>query len=994
MKSKISTLILLGIATSLTFILWASLAETNTPVKHVSHIEPTPELEESIIPKEVPYTDNVSNAWVDETLSKLSLREKIAQFFMVAVYPKQNEVHFQHIDSLVSKHGIGGIIVFQGDRDQAKKAIKRYQGKASIPLLTAMDAEWGPSMRLSNEPRFPYAITIGAANDPALSQHIGALMGQECRDLGVHLNFAPVADVNSNPKNPVIGYRSFGENPRNVGKHVAATVIGMEGQSVLTSIKHFPGHGDTDTDSHKELPLVNNSYLQIRAIDFVPFQDGIDAGASTVMIAHLNVPALDSTGTPSSLSKPIIHGYLKGELGYNGLIVSDALGMKGVSNKYGKTEVVVKAFEAGCDILLMPGSVVKAIDAIKAKVNAGEISEEEINIRCKRVLAAKHKSIVAPKPMKEYTESERDLYRKLIFEKAITVLKNDNDVLPINRFDKKIAVVTVGKFTGSVRPAMDKVTKVDHFSYKTGSEALSKFGPKIGQYDMVISTLHAGSMRPSGNYKLPTGWKSWLTKLGTAKESALALFGSPLALKDVKEIDAIDAVAIGYENNSLMQDRMGQFLMGTFGSSGKLPVTVDSRFKVGHGLEVKWGGRLKDSQPEELGINPEKLKQIDSIAMLGVRNGAYPGCQVAVAIEGKLIYEKSYGHHTYSKKQEVQNTDVYDIASITKIAASTLSIMHLNSEDKFNLAGTLGDYIPEITGDSPFNNIVLRQMLSHQAGLTPWIPFYTKTLEEDKSLSPKFYAKAPSDSFNVKVSDNLWIRGDYEDVMYQTMLNSTLGPKRYKYSDVGYYFIKKIVEKQSGQSLDQFVLSEFYAPMGLQYMRYNPLEHFEKSQITPTENDKIFRKQQIHGYVHDQGAAMVGGVGGHAGLFSNAGDLASLMQLFLNNGYYGQNYIKEQVLKEYTDCQFCSTNRRGAGFDKPVREGKGGPSSNKVSLKSFGHTGFTGTIAWADPENQVNYVFLSNRVYQDAENWKLVRMDIRTKIQDVIYEALVEAKLK
>ncbi|MDB3907690.1 serine hydrolase, partial [Crocinitomicaceae bacterium] len=443
-------------------------------------------------------------------------------------------------------------------------------------------------------------------------------------------------------------------------------------------------------------------------------------------------------------------------------------------------------------------------------------------------------------------------------------------------------------------------------------------------------------------------------------------------------------------NNALMQDRMGQFLMGTFASSGKLPVTIDDRFKVGHGVKVKWSGRLKDSQPEELGINPEKLQQIDSIAMAGVRNGAYPGCQVAVAIEGKLIYQKSYGHHTYSKTQEVQNTDLYDIASITKVAASTLSIMHLNSEETFNLSGTLGEYIPEITGESPFKNIVLRQMLSHQAGLTPWIPFYTKTLVE-KQLSSEFYATSPSDTFNVKVADDLWIRGDYEDVMYQTMLSSTLGPKRYKYSDVGYYFIKKIVEKQSQQSLDEFVTNEFYEPMGLQYMRYNPLNYFEKSQITPTENDQIFRKQQIHGYVHDQGAAMVGGVGGHAGLFSNATDLASLMQLFLNNGYYGQQYVKEQVIEEYTDCQFCSTNRRGAGFDKPIRSGKGGPSSNKVSLKSFGHTGFTGTMAWADPENQINYVFLSNRVYQDAENWKLVKMDIRTKIQDVIYDALASA---
>lgn len=988
MKSKFSTLILVGIVSSISFLLWASLT-VEQPNGAISNAE-IPEIAPQI-PDAVPYTDNVSNSWVDSTLNKLTLREKIAQFFMVAVYPKQSEAHFRHIDSLVERHGIGGIIVFQGNREQAVKAIKRCQSKATVPLLTSMDAEWGPSMRLTGEPRFPYAITIGAANDPELSKHIGALMGQECREMGIHLNFAPVADVNSNPKNPVIGFRSFGENPRLVGKHVAATVKGMEGQSVLSSIKHFPGHGDTDADSHYELPVVNNSYLQIRAIDFIPFADGIDAGASTVMIAHLNVPSLDSTGTPSSLSKPIIHGFLKGELQYDGLVVSDALGMKAVADRYGRTEVVVKAFEAGCDILLMPESVVHAIDAIETKVKSGAISEEEINIRCKRVLAAKYKAVIAPKPMQEYSDAELDLYRKLVFEKAITVLKNENEVLPIQRFDQKIAVVTVGKYTSGVRPAMDAVTQVDHFHYKTGSEALSKFGPKMAKYDLVISTLHAGSMRPKGNYKLPAGWKSWLTKLGTAKQSALALFGSPLALKNVREIDAIDAVAIGYENNNLMQDRMGQFLMGTFASTGKLPVTVDSRFKVGYGVEVAWGGRLKASQPEELGIDPEMLKEIDEIAMKGIAQGAYPGCQIVVAIEGKLIYQKSFGHHTYGKKQAVKDTDVYDIASITKIASSTLSVMKLNSEGTFNLSATLGEYIPEVTKESPFGNIVLRDMLSHQAGLTPWIPFYTDT-QVDGQLSSKYYAKTKSDSFNVKVADNLWIRGDYEDVMYNRMLNSTLGLKRYKYSDVGYYFIKKIVEKQSGMSLDDFVTSNFYEPMGLQYMRYNPLEHFNRSGITPTENDQIFRKQQVHGYVHDQGAAMIGGVAGHAGLFSNATDLASLMQLFLNKGSYGQQYLSDQVIEEYTDCQFCATSRRGAGFDKPTRDRKGGPSSNKASLKSFGHTGFTGTIAWADPENQVNYVFLSNRVYQDAENWKLVKLNIRTEIQDVIYDALASAK--
>ena len=282
---------------------------------------------------------------------------KIGQFFMVAAYSNKGEDHLKEIDSLVLKEKVGGIIFFQGQRENLVTAIERFQTKAKTPLLIGMDAEWGVQMRLFGEERFPYNYTLGAANDPKLTERIAQMMGQECRELGIHINFAPVADVNSNPDNPVIGFRSYGENPKDVAMHVEAAVKGMESQGVLTSIKHFPGHGDTDTDSHFELPVVNNSYAQINAIDFFPFRSGIRAGASSVMIGHLNVPALDPSGTPSSLSKPTIHNYLKGELGFNGLVISDALGMKAVADKYGKTEVCVKAFQAGCDILLFPETV-------------------------------------------------------------------------------------------------------------------------------------------------------------------------------------------------------------------------------------------------------------------------------------------------------------------------------------------------------------------------------------------------------------------------------------------------------------------------------------------------------------------------------------------------------------------------------------------------------------------------------------------------------------
>jgi len=945
------------------------------------------------IRQEVFITTSVStNSWVEQQLTSMTLREKIGQFFMVAAYSGKDETHHKEIDSLIIKDKVGGIIFFQGNKTNLQTSINRFQSKAKTPLLIGMDAEWGVSMRLDDADRFPYNYTIGAADNIEMTERIAEMMGQECRELGIHINFAPVADVNSNPNNPVIGFRAFGENPKDVAAHVEAAVKGMEKQSVLTSIKHFPGHGDTDVDSHLELPLVNNTYAQINAIDFFPFRSGIRAGASSVMIGHLNVPALDPSGTPSSLSALTIQKYLIGELGFKGLIISDALGMKAVADRYGKIDVVVKAFQAGCDILLFPENVGGSIDAIEKKVNSGEIPLEEINRRCAKVLMAKHKSIIAPKDYKKYTSEEIEWTKKELFEKAITVVKNNDELLPIQRFDQKIVHVTIGDEAPALVKSMDLVTPIRHIHFKDGVAAL-KWKDSVQSFDFVFTSLHASTVRAKNDYGMPTKWREWLSVLSPNKKNVVALFGNPLVLKENVDLSNIHAVVVGYENHELLQDRMGQFLMGTFGSNGRLPFTVNTEFGRGKGEKVTSSGRLKDSQPEELGISRDKLQKIDDIVERSIEAGAFPGCQIVVAIEGSIIYRKSFGNHTYDKTtMPVQNSDLYDIASVTKIAASTLSMMYLESKEEVNLDNQLQDLIPELVEGTRYGTIRIKNMMAHQAGLVPWIPFYTKTLVAGQ-LSPELYVTKKSVEFNTQVGDNLWIKSGYADQIYADILAAGLNAPKYKYSDVGYYFLKKIIEKKTSKSLDEFVEDEFYKPMGLKYMCYNPLRYFSKTQITPTENDLIFRKQQVHGFVHDQGAAMMGGVGGHAGVFSNASDLAQLMQLFLNKGSFGgEKYIAPEVIDRYTACQFCPSNRRGAGFDKPTTNRVGGPASSSVSLSSFGHSGFTGTLAWADPENKVNYVFLSNRVYTDAENWKIVKMNIRTEIQDVIYEALNSRK--
>lgn len=939
--------------------------------------------------RELPYFLRESPQWALEKLETLSLREKIAQSFMIAAYPNKDEKHFQELDDLILQQKIGGLIYFQGDRVQMNRHMDRVKSLSKIPLLMGIDAEWGSAMRLFNEPRFPYALTIGAANSPEHTEVIAEAMGQELRELGIHLNFAPVVDVNSNPNNPVIGFRSFGEDARKVGLQGVAMIKGMESHQVLTCMKHFPGHGDTDLDSHFDLPTVNRTLLEMDVVDWTPFKMGRLAGASSVMMAHLNVPALDSSGTPSSLSKVVIQDYLIGRLKFSGLIISDALNMKAVSDRFGKVEVAKMAYLAGNDILLYPEDVKGAIDAIENAVLNGEILESEVDKKCIKILRAKYYSIIKKSPIKKIDAYLLENSKNRIYENAITVLKNEK-AIPIGRLDRKLAILSVGSRTESFVEMVNEYASPDTFHAFTADEALRRFSDTLSQYDVILVNLHAKSMLPKNGYGFPANWQRMVQSLPKNASVILSFFGNPYVLSDFEVLPEVDAVVMGYENHPLAQHWTAQLLFGGYSAQGKLPVTLNQHFPVEFGQSTPAASRLKYTQPEELGIKRAKLAEIDSLAWKGIREKAYPGCQIVAAKDGKVFYRKSFGYLAYDQPQMVNNATVYDMASITKIAASTISLMRLNDLNMFSLDSTLHSYIPEITGGTVYSKTKLKDMMTHQAGFSPWIPFYTKTMESGK-LKRHIYTSVQNDSMNCKVADSIYILNSYEDTMIHRILRTPLKAKSYKYSDLGYYFNKRIIENLSKKKMDDFVTSYFYASMGLKSTRYNPLNFYDRSNISPTEVDSYYRNQVIQGYVHDMGAAMQGGVGGHAGLFSNATDLAALMQMLLNNGVYGgERYLSEKVIKEYTSCQYCPGNRRGAGFDKPVRSLDGGPTCNRVSLKSYGHSGFTGTQVWADPEHGINYVFLSNRTYPTAENNKLLKMGIRTEVQRVIYEAVLD----
>jgi beta-glucosidase-like glycosyl hydrolase/CubicO group peptidase (beta-lactamase class C family) len=885
------------------------------------------------------------------------------------------------------------VIFFQGDTEAQKSMTQRLQAKSKVPLLMGMDAEWGPAMRLSDSRKFPYQLTMAAARDEKLTKELAYWIGRECADLGVHLNFAPVADINTNPKNPIIGFRAFGENPRSVAAQTVAFVEGMEHAGVLACVKHFPGHGDTDKDSHHDLPLVRLTMKQFEAVNFLPFVRSIQAGVSAVMVAHLETPALDSLSKASSLSSIVIQDILQGNLQFEGLVISDALNMKAVANQYAKQEVVVRAFLAGNDILLFPESVGEAIQAISKEIDKGKITEKDLNARCKKILKAKYWALQKQKKNKALSSDENiqiDILIRKTVAQATTILRNQNNLLPFRDMSPKTAIVVLGENTALVEERLLDYCDATVFKAEKQTD-LAKIKTDLAPYRRVISVFAAKHNWHTKSFGLPEFWKEYANGISKDQEQIALFLANPYALVDEKIVERFDAFVLAYENSIYTQDLAPQVLMGALPAQGKLPFTLNDIARD-FGFDYAANGRLQFVLPEEIGLFSEDLKQIGTIAMKGINEGAYPGCQIVAAKDGKVFYRQNFGHLDYSKKQAVNHETIYDLASITKVASSTLSLMHLTDQQLLDVNKKLGDYMPERLAGTPHQNLVLKSILTHQAGFTPWIPFWKKTMEGNV-WNPNFYSTTQKHGFDYKVADGLYMRNDYRDSLFQTIFKHNLNPGQgYKYSDLGYYFMQEIIEQNTAQRLDQFTRGNFYAPMGLG-TRYNPLEAYSKTNIAPTEDDKLFRKQLIHGYVHDQGAAMVGGVAGHAGLFSNATDLAALMQMLLNNGEYGgQRYLSKEVIEQFNKCQFCGSNRRALGFDKPVKGG-GGPTCDLVSPQSYGHTGFTGTIAWADPVTGINYVFLSNRVNTDAENKKIITMGTRTEIQKVIYQALGRRKV-
>jgi beta-N-acetylhexosaminidase len=942
----------------------------------------------------------VNGKWADSVLKTFSDRDKIAQLFMVAAYSNKDQKHVDDIKKLVSEYHIGGLIFFQGGPVRQARLTNIYQKISPSPLFIAMDAEWGLSMRLDSTIRFPKQMTLGALPSDSLVYDMGNEIARQCKRLGVQISFSPVADINNNSLNPVINYRSFGENRELVTQRSLAYMKGLQDQKIIATAKHFPGHGDVETDSHLALPQINHSLSHLDSLEFYPFKKLIQSGLSAMMVAHLFIPVLEPTqNMATTLSNKVVTELLKTQMKFEGLIFTDALNMKGVSSFYKPGEVDVKALLAGNDVLLFPEDVPKAIQMIETAIKNGEITMAEIEKRCLKILKAKewtglnHLQEIDLNNLTEdlNTIKGRAVNRRL-FAESITLLENEDEIVPLKELDTlKIAVLNIGDTLNNVfQKSIQRYAKTDIFqvSSQPKGKEWGNLLTDIHAYDLVIIGLYGNSAGVKTNYGISEEAIALINVLQSKHRVIVSLFANPYALNKMDGATLWDGLLVAYENTVEAKDYAGQIIFGGEKCRGKLPVTASKYYKYGDGIKMNKRVRLSYVLPEEIGVNSEDLKRVEELAVEQIQDSAFPGCQILAAKNGRVFYYQSFGYHTYDSVINVKNSDLYDLASVTKILSTVSATMYQNDKNQIHLDSTLGDYLPDVVDSSEYSKTVLRDMLSHQAKFQAWIPFYSSTMKEG-IWSDLVYRTSPMEGYSKRVAENLYILDTYNDSILKRIRNAELlKKKKYLYSDMGYYFLQEIIERQTKTALNVFVDSIFYQPLGLQSLGYLPRKKFALEEIAPTEDDQIFRKQLIHGDVHDQGAAMLGGVAGHAGLFGNAHDVAVMMQMLMNYGQYGgERFLSEKVVKEFTACQFCETNRRGAGFDRPTF-GDVGPTCECVSALSFGHTGFTGITTWADPESGVVYVFLSNRSYPIADNPKILKSGVRTKIQQAFYNAL------
>lgn len=954
--------------------------------------------------------------WVDSVFNKMSLKEKVGQLFVYTIAPVDTKANIALLRDAVNNHKVGGLLFSKGELETQAIITNQAQEMAKTPLMITFDGEWGLSMRIKNTPVYSRNMVLGCVSDELLIYEYGKEVARQCRELGIHVNFAPDADVNINPNNPVINTRSFGEDPKNVSDKVILYSSGLESGGVLSVSKHFPGHGDTETDSHHTLPFLNFTRERLDSIELYPFKQAIRAGLGGMMVGHLEVPVLEpQKGLPSSLSRNVVQHLLREELGFKGLIFTDALAMKGVS---GTRYLSLAAIKAGNDMVLTPRNLKEEVEAVIQAVKNDELSEEVINEKCRRVLMYKYALGVANQQKIQIsglsyrinTPYARDLGNRLN-EAAVTVANNKDQILPLHSDVKKIAMINVGTAGGNAafEQALRKDVAVKRIQLKPQTLAAERktLRDTLATYKRVVVCISDKQLAP---------YKEFFSELPPELPVIYVFFTPEKPMIQLeKGLSNADAVILAHSTEKNIQEHVAKILFGKAAANGRLATSVGNVFRAGDGVSIT-PQTAHHFIPEEYGIQSKVLNRIDAIAQEGIDEKAYPGCQVVVLKEGKPVYSKAFGTFSGTGSEKITSSSIYDIASLSKTSGTLLAIMKLYDKGLFNLSDKVSDYLPFLQ-DTDKKDITIRELLLHESGLPSSIFFYLMAIDKDSYEGRLFKATRDnlhtvqtgaqtfaqpnfkfvkgitsiqsSDVYTTQVSEQLWLNKSFNDSINTRIAEFKLGKKSYRYSCVGFILLQKLAEKLSGMPLNKFLENEFYTPMGLKRTAYQPLNYFKKEEIAPSSVDNFLRKTTVQGFVHDESAAFQGGVSGNAGIFSTAEEVALIHQMILNGGELnGRRYLSKETCKLFT-TEKSRTSRRGLGFDKPdMTNARMNPCGKSAPAVSYGHTGFTGTCAWVDPKNKLVFVFLSNRTYPDVWVNKLAKLQIRERIQDTIYESL------
>ena len=956
----------------------------------------------------IPGDGAAAERWADSVYRSLTPRQRVAQLVVAKVVPGTSRQTLDAIGHLAADVGVGGFLFTHGSLEDYVVSTNYAQSRARVPLMMTFDGEWGLAMRIKDTPRFPNNMAIGAIRSPRLVYEYGKEMARQCRLMGIQVDFAPDADVNSNPANPVIGYRSFGEDPERVAVATGAFSLGMEDAGVMTTAKHFPGHGDTDTDSHKTLPVVTHNRDRLERVDFVPFRRYIEGGLSGVMVGHLDVPALDHSGTPASLSKKVVTDVLRGELGFKGLVFTDAMEMKGARDPNGRNKYVA-AFDAGVDIILAPRSPAEAVTAIMGAVSNGTVSASEVEKRCKLILKYKYLLGLNHKPLvdTDLTQLNAELHSpaamaliQTLADSAVTVLRNRGDILPLGRLaERKMAVVTIGADSqGVFASTCARYTSTDHISVINGVTP-GELG-RIRQADVVIV----------GVFSDKAFAREAFATVAAASRSTVAVFMvNPFKMQKFRaSLDKAAGLVLCYDDIPQCARAGAMAVFGGISCSGTLPVNLRGTAAMGQGIRLH-KCRLGFSSPYAEGMNPAVTDSVDSIMRKVIADGGMPGCQLIVARNGNIVIDRALGRTAGRGSSAVTPHTVYDLASVSKAVGTLPGVMLAYDRGLISLADSLGALIPEIT-DSLKKPVTVRQLLYHETGMPASLNMYDFAIDSttytgkmirprrdaahtirigrrawghrDARLRRDVISHVPTESLDIPAADNIYVGQATYDSIMSRIYNIGVDPQRdYRYSCLNFCLLMDIVRRATATPPDSLIYNEVYAPLGATDMGYRPLSRLPLGSIAATEHDTFLRRQTVRGYVHDETAAFSGGVQGNAGVFANATDVAKVCRMWLDGGVYGDARIYSPETVRLFTTEKSPTCRRGLGFDKPdVDDPQNSPTCDEAGADVFGHLGFTGTVFWVDPAKDLIFVFLTNRVYPTRETPVFNSSMIRTEL--------------